>query len=46
MRDYYKQTYSFKVNNLEKKWDKFLEIVQSPKTEKGKNRKYDQTNDQ
>ena len=40
IRDYYKQLYANKMDNLEE-MNKFLE---SPKTEPGRNRKYEQTN--
>ena len=42
MRDYYKQLYANKMDNLEE-MDKFLE-KQPSKTELGRSRKYKQTN--
>ena len=41
MRDYYKQLYANKMDNLE---GQILTKVQSSKTEQGRNRKDDQTN--
>ena len=43
IRDYYKQLYANKMDNLEKN-GQILRKVQSPKTEPGRNRKYEQTN--
>ena len=42
MRDYYKQLYANKMDNLEE-MDKFLE-AQHSETAPGRNRKYEQTN--
>ena len=42
-RDYYKQLYINKMNNLEK-LDKYLEMYTLPKLEKERNQKYEQTN--
>ena len=43
MRDYYKQLYTNKMDNL-KEMEKFLEMHNLPETEPGRNRKYEQTN--
>ena len=43
MRDYYKQLYANKMDNLEE-MDKILRKVQPSKTEPGRYRKYEQTN--
>ena len=42
MRDYNKQQYANKMDNVEE-MDIFLEKVQSPKTGPERNRKYEQT---
>ena len=42
-RDYYKQLYTNKMNNLEE-LDKYLEMYTLPRLEKGRSRKYEQTN--
>ena len=43
LRDYYKQLYANKMDNLEE-MDKFLERYNLSKAEPGRNRKYEQTN--
>ena len=43
IRDYYKQLYANKMDNLEE-MDKFLERYNLSRTEPGRNRKYEQTN--
>ena len=43
MRDYYKQLYANKMDNLEE-MDKFLEKAQPSKTALGRNTNYEQTN--
>ena len=43
IRQYYKQVYASKVDNLEK-MDRFLEKFQPPMTEQGRNRNYEQPN--
>ena len=43
MRDYYKQLYANKMDNLEE-MDRFLELAQPSETEPGRNGKYVQTN--
>ena len=43
MRDYYKQLYASKMDNLEE-MDKYLEKHNLPETEPGRNRKNKQTN--
>ena len=43
MRDYYKQLYANKMDNLEE-MEIFLEIYNLPRMNQEKNRKYEQTN--
>ena len=43
MRDYYKQLYANKMDNLEE-MDRLLRKAQPSETEPGRNRKYKQTN--
>ena len=43
IRDYYEQLYTNKMDSLEE-MDKFLRNAKSPKTEPGRNRKYEQIN--
>ena len=43
IRDYYKQLYANKMNNLID-MNKILKNVQYPKTKSGRNREYEQTN--
>ena len=43
IRDYYEQLYGNKMDNLEE-MDRFLKIVQSSKTEPGRNKNYEQPN--
>ena len=43
LRDYHEQLYGNKMDNLEE-MDRFWEKVQSPKTETGRNRNYEQYN--